>query len=88
MDDEDVTSLEGPVEKIDGKLMLLIPLGAGGGRLIECSRGIAEIEGDLLKIVIQDWLADLLRIQAGSRVSVDNKDGKFNIHPLDPMPLQ
>jgi hypothetical protein len=87
-DDDNVTSLEGPVERMGGKLLLLIPLDAGGDQFIEVSHGIGEVEGGNLKVVIPDWLADMLRIQEGSHVSVDNKGGKFNIHPLNPMPLQ
>ncbi|HEY1802577.1 MAG TPA: hypothetical protein VGG46_16745 [Terriglobales bacterium] len=83
-----ITSLHGPVEKIDGKLTLLIPLEAGGRELIECSRGISEVEGEYLKIVIPEWLAGMLRIEDGSLVSVDNENGKFNIHPINPAPLQ
>lgn len=87
-DDDDVTSLEGPVEQVEGNLVLLIPLDAGGDQLIEVAHGVGEVEGDNLKVIIPDWLADMLRIQKGSQVSVDNKGGKFNIHPLNPMPLQ
>jgi hypothetical protein len=85
---DELISLQGPVEKIDGKLVLLIPLEAGGDRLITCSRGISEVDGDCLKVVIQDWLADKLRITEGSLVSVDNRNGKFNIQAVNPMPLQ
>lgn len=88
MQDDEITSLEGPVEMVNRQLMLLIPLSAGGDRFIECARGIGEIEGDYLKVVIPDWLAETLKIQEGSQVTVDNKDGKFNIHPVDPAPLQ
>ena len=84
----DVRSLQGPVEKIDGKLVLRIPLEAGGSEFIDCSRGISEVEGNNLKIVIPEWLAGMLRIDEGSVVSVDNANGKFNIHPLDPKPIQ
>jgi hypothetical protein len=76
---ENVTSLRGPVEKIGGKLILRIPLEAGGSELLECSRGISEVEGDYLKILIPEWLAGVLRIDEGSLVSVDNANGKFNI---------
>jgi hypothetical protein len=86
MDDE--LALEGPVEKKDGKLVLLIPLEAGGDQFVESTRGISEIEGEYLKIVIEDWLADLLRVREGSIVAVRHKDGKFNIRAVDPMPLQ
>jgi len=88
MVDDDVTSLEGPVEKIDGKLVLRIPLEAGGRELIECSRGISEIEGEFLQITIPDWLAGMLRIDEGSRVYVDNREGKCNIQPVNALPLQ
>jgi len=85
---DDVTSLQGPVDKIDGKLTLLIPLEAGGDQFIECSRGIGEVCGKYLKVEIQEWLADSLRIQDGDLVSVNNANGKFNIQPVNPRPLQ
>jgi len=88
MVDDDVTSLEGPVQKIDGKLVLRIPLDAGGRELIECSRGISEIEGQFLRITIPDWLAGMLRIDEGSRVYVNNRNGKCNIQPVNALPLQ
>ena len=53
----DVTSLEGPVEKIDGKLTLRIPLDAGGDHFIRCTPGLSVIEGNCLNIVIHEWLA-------------------------------
>jgi hypothetical protein len=88
VDDDDITSLQGPVEKIEGKLVLRIPLEAGGRELIECSRGISEVEKDYLKIAIPEWLAGMLRIDEGSLVSVDNRNGRCNINPIDPAPLQ
>jgi len=42
---ENITSLQGPVEKIDGKLVLYVPLSAGGDQFIACSKGISEVEG-------------------------------------------
>jgi hypothetical protein len=85
---DDVTSLQGPIEKIDGKLTILIPLEDGGNQFIECSRGISEIEGEYLKITIPEWLSGMLRIEEGSLVSVNNANGKFNIVPINPSPLQ
>ena len=38
-----------------------------------------------LKIMIPKWLADKLHIADGSLVTVDNKDGKLNIHPIPPV---
>jgi len=72
-------SLEGPVELIDGKLTLQIPLAAGGNKLASLVRGIGQVEGENLKVVIKPWLAEKLRIGAGSLVHVDNLNGKFTI---------
>ncbi len=66
----------------------MIPLEAGGDELAKCSRGISEIDGEFLKIKIPEWLALQLRVQEGSTVSVDNENGKFNIHSLDPYRIQ
>ena len=78
-----ITSLRGPVESIDGKLMLRIPLAAGGSKLVACSRGIGESDGEFLCIHIMDWFVEKLSISEGSIVAVDNADGKFNIRPVD-----
>ena len=85
---DDVISLQGPVEKLDGKLVLRIPLEAGGDQFIDCSRGVSEIKGEFLEITIQEWLAGMLRIDEGSIVSVNNANGKLNIQPIEPLPLQ
>jgi hypothetical protein len=81
-------SLQGPVEKIDGKLYLRIPLKAGGDEFIECSRGVSEVEDGYLVVEINEWLAGLLRIEEGDLVSVSNTDGKFAITPINPRPVQ
>jgi hypothetical protein len=78
---DDVTSLSGPVESIDGKLVLQIPLAAGGDRLVEASRGIGTIVEDCLQVSIPDWLAAKLGITEGTVVNVNNIGGKFNIAP-------
>lgn len=84
---KEVMSLVGPVLKVDGRLILLIPLDSGGTELAECSRGISEVAGDFLKIVIPDWLASLLRIEEGDMVCVSNGDDKFRIVPSNPRPV-
>ena len=76
-------SIGGPVEEIDGQLMLRIPLEAGGTELASVARGIGEIRGELLVVVIQPWLAEQLGLFAGSAVIVDNEGGKFNIRSDD-----
>lgn len=75
----DITSLEGPVELHNGELTLRIPLAVGGDKLVAPAGRIGRVDGDYLNIVIQPWLAEKLRIGAGSLVHVDNRDGKFNI---------
>lgn len=74
-----LVSIEGPVEVVDGKLMLRIPLSAGGDKLAPLARGIGQVEGDCLCVVIEPWLAEKLRIGAGSFVVVDNENGKLTI---------
>jgi hypothetical protein len=75
----DFISLEGSVDLVDGKLMIRIPLAAGGVTLAPLARGIGETDGEYLNVVIRPWLAEKLRIGAGSLVFVDNKNGKFTI---------
>jgi hypothetical protein len=75
----DELSLEGPVELIDGKLTLQIPLAVGGDKLAPLVRAISEIADGNLNVVIQPWLAEKLSITAGSLVVVDNCNGKFTI---------
>ena len=82
---DDITSLTGPVESEGGQLVLRIPLEEGGDELIQCAREISQVDGDCLKIMIPKWLANKLHIADGSLVTVDNKDGKLNIHPIPPV---
>ena len=84
---EELMALQGPVLKINGELVLVIPLRAGGDELIDCSRGISEMQGDFLRIVIPDWLAGLLWIDEGDLVCIDNADGKLHIQPSYPRPV-
>ena len=82
-----VVSLEGPLECREGKLVLMIPLNAGGNELIECSKGISEVEGEFLKVEIPEWWAGVLRVEAGDRVIVQNTHGKFGIWAASPRPV-
>jgi hypothetical protein len=86
-DTDDVLTLQGPVENLDGMLALLIPLNEGGDRFVECCRGISEVQGDVLKIKIPEWLSGMLRIEEGDLVSVDNANGKFNIRAINARPV-
>lgn len=82
-----VTSLEGPVIKKDGRLMLLIPLSEGGEELVGSSQGISEVVDGCLQIVIHEWLAGMLRIVEGDLVCVHNTDGKLHIQASNPRPV-
>lgn len=77
-------SIEGPVEQIDGRLMLVIPLEEGGAELAEYAKEVTTIEHGHLVFVIESWMAEKLRIGAGSSVIVDNLEGKFRITRNDP----
>jgi len=79
--DDDVTTLEGPIEDVDGKLTMRIPLESGGKELISCSSGIGQVVGSELHVVIPPWFAEKLGIAVGTIVVVDNRDGKLNIYP-------
>lgn len=77
--DMDTISVEGPVEMVDGALLLRIPMGAGGEGLAGFAGRIGRIEGDCLCVTIPAWLAEKLRVGEGSLVVVDNRGGKFTI---------
>jgi hypothetical protein len=78
----DVTWLQGPVEVLNGELVLTIPVSAGGRELAAAARGISEVRNEHLTVRIPAWLAQKLGIHEGSIVQVDNQGGKFNIHPV------
>jgi hypothetical protein len=76
--------LEGPVLLVNGEYVLLIPLNDGGAELVECSRGIGEVQGEFLKIVLPQWLVGVLRVEAGDIIRVGSEEGKFRIRPTAP----
>lgn len=76
----ELTSLQGQIEVLsDGQLALQIPLVVGGDKLAPFAKGIGRVDGEFLVVVIPPWLAEKLRIGAGSIVSVNNANGKFTI---------
>ena len=72
-------SIKGPIEKIDGKLMLLIPLVVGGRELADCTHGIGRVEGDFLKIEVLPWMAEKLGVSEGTIMAIDNTTGEFRM---------
>ena len=83
---ENVLALEGPVLKINGELMLFVPLADGGSELALRSPGISEVQGEFLQILIPEWLAGLLEIEEGDVVCVQS-DGRLQIHAPDAQPV-
>ena len=76
---DDFISIEGPVECVDGDLVLRIPLDEGGYELVTVAGRIGHVKDGHLCVTIPLWLAEKLRIHEGSRVFVDNKNGRFTI---------
>jgi len=74
-------SLQGPVELINDKLTVRIPLAVGGDKLSLLAKGIGKVDGEHLNVTIPPRLAKKWKIHPESIVSVDNRKGKFNITP-------
>jgi hypothetical protein len=75
------------IERIDGQLLIVLPLDEGGRRFVKCARGISHIHDDALHIQIPEWLSGMLRVEEGDSVSIDNADGKFNIRGVNARPI-
>ena len=75
----DLPSLEGPVERLNGELALRIRLETRGKNFIDCAKDIGHGDGDFFVVVIQQGLADKLRIGGETPVVADNGDGNFNL---------
>lgn len=72
-------SVRGPLEGVDGKMLLQIPLDSGGRDLASFAGRIGRIEDGYLKVEILPWLAEKLGVRPGSVVIVDNLEGEFRI---------
>lgn len=76
-------SIRGPLENVGGKMLLQIPLEAGGLDLAPAAGKIGRIENGFLIVEILPWLAEKLNIHPGSIVAVDNLENKFRITRTD-----
>ena len=77
---EGVTYIQGPVEIVEGRLTLRIPLEAGAARLARSARGVGNIDSlGCLNVVIPHAVAEASGIREGSVVSADNRWGRLNI---------
>ena len=75
-------SLEGPVERREGQLVLRVPLDIGGRKLQSVARTISFVENGDLVVIIPEWLAEKMKLAEGSEVHVDDRWGKLNIARL------
>lgn len=82
MVENDFVALEGPVERRGDRLVLRVPLAAGGERLKDAARATAYEEDGSLVVELPDWLSDRMRLHEGATVHVDNRWGKLNISRL------
>ena len=75
-------SLQGPVERRENRLVLRIPLDAGGDKLQLVARATSFVEGRNLVVLLPEWLAQRMGIGEGSEVHIDDRWGKLNIARL------
>ena len=77
----DPIPVEGPVELINGRLVLRIPYEMGGMGVAASALGIGRGDSGHLNVEIPPWLAQKLRIAVGSVVvvSIDTVNGNFSI---------
>jgi hypothetical protein len=72
-----------PLEVVDGKLVLRIPLADGGGAFVEATRGFATVDAEALTVEIPESFAEQLGLRDGTVVLVENRNGEFSIGPVD-----
>lgn len=75
-------ALEGPVERRGNRLVLRVPLEAGGETLRLVTKATSYEENGKLIVVLPEWLAERMELNEGSEVHVDNRGGKLNISRL------
>lgn len=74
-------TLEGPVESIEDRLFISVPLSEGGNQFIRCTHGIAQVdlERECLNIYIPDGLVQKIGISEGVQVVISNEGGQFHL---------
>ncbi len=79
---ENYISLQGPVERRENRLVLRIPMDAGGDRLQLVAKATSFVENDALVVLLPEWLAQRMHLGEGSEVNIDDRWGKLNIARL------
>ena len=80
---DEMVAIRGPLEIIDGKFVLQIPLAEGGDVLAKLAGTMGRIDGDVLRIELPKKLVGELEWKAGDIVSIDNHEGLLNIEVWD-----
>jgi len=75
----DAFPLRARVQTLNGHLVVYVPLDRGGRQLASVTRGLSDIEGADLKIVIPEWLAQEIDVQDGTDISIDCQNGQFRL---------
>lgn len=72
-------SVHAPVERREDRLVLRIPMDAGGDKLQLVAQTSSFVEGNDLVVLLPEWLAHRMRLAEGSEVYLDDRWGKLNI---------
>ena len=76
---ENYISLQGPVERREDRLVLRIPMNAGGEKLQITARATSFVEDGNLVVLLPEWLAQRMQLGEGSEINIDDRWGKLNI---------
>ena len=76
--------LSGPIERIDGKLSMCIPLEEGGEVLAEYTKGISRIQDGQLIISPPENMLAGMGIFEGTEIEITIKDGRFTFYGPPP----
>ena len=79
----DYLSIQGPVERRDNRLVLRVPVDAGGHRLWSIANRLCVIENSDVIVLLPDWLTEQMHLEEGSEVHVDDRWGRLNIARLN-----
>ena len=72
-------SIQAPVESREGRLVLRIPMDAGGAKFQLVAQASSFVEGDDLVVLLPEWLAHRMQLGEGTEVHLDDRWGKLNI---------
>ena len=80
---DDYVSIDGPIEVIDDRMFVRIPLEPYGKSLVSCTKSISFIADDHLCIEIHEWMLEKLEMSATDLLHINNDNGEFNMRKAD-----